>query len=256
MAWDFTYAAFDRFCQQITHMPVFTVADYVARAAPPPTPFVVLRFDVDYGEGHAVHMARMAERYNLQGSFYFRHHVSNGFVLDAMRTVAALEHEVGYHFETLDICRGDFDAAERMFLEHLATLRTAGLPVQTVAAHGSLPTAPGYTANYDLFTRAPGLFERAGLLGETTLTVDFARVVRISDANWRWRRYDHYRPGATGTATSLHAIRQELTRRDAGIYLTFHPHQWFEHASKMRYFRWRNRLGRIWQATRRALFGS
>ena len=69
---DFTFAAFDVFCQRISHMPVFTVAAYLARCQPPPTPFVILRLDVDYRDEHAIHMSCMADRYHVQGSFYFR----------------------------------------------------------------------------------------------------------------------------------------------------------------------------------------
>lgn len=239
MAPDFTFAAFEELCQQITHMPVFPVAEYLARQRPPPRPFVVLRFDVDYREGHAIMMARIAARHHLQGSFYFRH----PFDLTAIQAAAGLEHEVGYHFETLDTCQGNFEAAGRLFLEHLDTLRAAGLTVRTVAAHGSAPTAPTYQSNHDIFVHTPDLFQRADLLGETTLSIDFGQVVRFSDAGWRWRRYQYYQPGTRGQPSSLKAILRELSHRDAGLYVTFHPHQWFGHSLQVLYYRWRNRAG-------------
>ncbi|MBN2305132.1 MAG: hypothetical protein JXQ72_11675 [Anaerolineae bacterium] len=243
MALDFTLAAFETFCQQIAHMPVFTLIDYLTRTTAPPLPFVVLRFDVDYREVHAVQMARIAERHNLQGSFYFRHRNGN-FDLNAIRTIAALDHEVGYHYETLDTCRGNFDAAETLLMEHIGALRAAGLTIRTVAAHGSTPTAPSYQSNLDLFRRRPELFERAGLVGETTLSVDFSRVVRLSEANWHWQRYAQYQPGAKGRKTSLRAAAQDLPHLDTGLYVTFHPQQWFKRPLEMLYYRWRNRLGR------------
>jgi hypothetical protein len=240
---DFTLSAFDEFCQRLTHMPVFTVAGYLTRTTPPPTPFLILRLDVDYRERHAIYMARIAERYDLRGTFYFRRG-ANGFNLEAMRAVAALDHEVGYHFETLDICRGDFDQAEALLLDHLAELRAEGLTIRTVAAHGSTPTAPTYCRNLDLFVKRPDLFERADLLGETTLSINFTKVTYLSDATWAWHRYDHYQPGTTGEATSLDEIKNELARRDAGLYINFHPHQWFAHPASTTYFRLRNRIGR------------
>ncbi len=240
MPLDFTLSAFDEFCQRLTHMPVFTVAGYLARTTPPPTPFLILRLDVDYRERHALYMARIAERYDLRGTFYFR----RGFDLETMRAVAALEHEVGYHFETLDTCQGDFDQAEALLLDHLTELRAAGLTIRTVAAHGSTPTAPTYVRNLDLFAKRPDLFERAGLLGETTLSFNFAKVTYLSDATWTWHRYSHYQPGLTGEVTSLNRIKNELARRDAGLYINFHPHQWFPHPASTTYFRLRHRIGR------------
>lgn len=243
MPLDFTLNAFDEFCQRLTHMPVFTVADYLTRTAPPPTPFLILRLDVDYRERHAVYMARIAERYDLRGSFYFRHG-TGGFNLDAMRAIASLDHEVGYHFETLDTCQGNIDQAEDLLLDHLAELRTEGLAIRTVAAHGSTPTAPNYRTNMDLFSRRTDLFERADLLGETTLSIDFSKITYLSDATWKWHRYDHFQPGIQGRPTSLREIQNDLARRDAGLYINFHAHQWFAHPASTTYFRLRNRIGK------------
>lgn len=246
---DFTFAAFDLFCQRIRHMPVFSVAGFLARAAPPPTPFVILRLDVDYREAHAVSLARIADRYNVQGTFYFRRR-EQGFDWQAIRAVADLGHEVGYHFETLDRARGDVARARELFLKDLEAFRRAGFPARTVAAHGAPPTAPTYHGNLDLLRDAPGLLDKAGLLGETTLSIDFTNVAYLSDATWRWRRYDHYQPGQPGRPTTLRAILAELTRRDAGLYITFHPHQWFPHPAQALFFRARNRIAR--QLVRRA----
>ncbi|MBI5960643.1 MAG: hypothetical protein HY866_18030 [Chloroflexi bacterium] len=240
---DFTFAAFDEFCQRLSHMPVFTVAAYLARSVQPPTPFIILRLDVDYRDRNAVHMARIAERYHLRASFYFRRHAA-GFDLDAIQAVAELDHEVGYHFETLDTCQGNFEQAEDLLLDHLEELRAAGLPILTAASHGAIPTAPTYHHNFDLFERVPDLFERADLLGETTLSIDFGKVTYLSDASWHWRRYPHFRPDIKGQPTSLHIISNDLVRRDAGLYINFHPHQWFAHPASTLYYRTRSRIGR------------
>lgn len=243
MPLDFTFAAFDEFCGRIAHIPAYAVADYLARSAPPPAPFVILRLDVDYREAHAVQMAQVAQRHHLRGSFYFRNRHGT-FDLEAMRRIAALDHEVGYHFETLDTCGGDFEAAERLFLDHLDQLRRAGLVIHTVAAHGSPPTAPTYRSNLDLISRSARLLERAGVLGETTLSIDFTQITYASDATWRWRRYNGFRPGMRGTPTSLSEITTDLSRDAIGLYINFHPQQWFARPATMLYYRMRNRVGR------------
>jgi hypothetical protein len=106
------------------------------------------------------------------------------------------------------------------------------------------PVAPNYRHNFDLFQRAPDLFERADLLGETTLSIDFAKVTYLSDANWCWRRYACFKPGSKGQPTSLDQITHDLVRRDAGLYITFHPQQWFAHPASTLFYRTRNRAGR------------
>jgi len=240
---DFTFAAFDAFCGRIASLSVYTVADYLARPTPSPTPFVILRLDVDYREAHAVQMAQIAQRHHLRGSFYFRDR-HGLFNLEVMRRIAALDHEVGYHFETLDTCQGDFEAAERLFLDHLEQLRRAGLVIRTVAAHGSPPTAPTYRSNLDLVSRSSRLLERAGLLGETTLSIDFTQITYASDATWRWRRYSGFKPGMQGRPTSLSEITKDSSRGAIGLYINFHPHQWFTQPAATLYYRFRNHVGR------------
>jgi hypothetical protein len=243
MFFDFTFAAFEEFCQRITHMPVFTVAKYLTRAKPPPTPYLILRFDVDYREEHALYLARIAEQHHLTGSFYFRHH-NGGFALDVMQAVTDLGHEVGYHFETLDSCQGDFNCAAARFLEHIELLRAAGLTIRTAAAHGGPPTASTYQRNYDLLLHQPDLLAQGGLVGETTYSIDFSKVAYISDASWHWRRYEYFQQGVTGRPTTLYATMRDLPRRDAGFYINFHCQQWFAHPAQMLYYRSRNRFGK------------
>lgn len=243
MPLDFTFAAFDQFCQRISHLPIFTVAGFLERTAPPPSSFLILRLDVDYREEHAVQMARIAGRHNVRGSYYFRRRGAD-FAWQAIRAVAACNHEVGYHFETLDRAKGDVDRARELFLEDLQAFRHAGLPVRTVAAHGAPPAAPAYTGNLDLLRDSPSLLDEAELLGETTLSIDFTRITYLSDATWRWRRYDRYQPGQPGRPTTLRAILLELARPDARCYITFHPHQWWPHPAQALFFRARHRIGR------------
>jgi hypothetical protein len=248
---DFTLAAFETFCRNIAAVPVFTLDGYLSQATPPIPPFVILRVDVDYREAHAVQLARIAAAYNLRGSFYFRCHQGD-FALEAMHRIAALGHEVGYHFETLDTCRGDFDAASDRFLQHVARLRQAGFDVRTAAAHGSQPTAPGYRSNLDLLAQRPDLLKHAGLSGETTVSIDFERVTYVSDARWCWQFYDHYRPGVKGKPTSLHNTINRFPRWTTGLYINFHPQHWFARPASMVYFRLRHRIGRRLHLTPRA----
>lgn len=87
MFFDFTYAAFDHFCAQSAHMPVFALSDYLSRTTLPPLPYLILRIDV--GHMHALDLARIASWHSLRASFYFQDASP-----DAMHAVSALGHEV------------------------------------------------------------------------------------------------------------------------------------------------------------------
>ena len=225
-------------------MPVWQVADYLSLGASPPPPFAILRFDVDYREPHAVHLAEIATQHGLRGSFYFRRR-GDAFPLAAMRATQALGHEVGYHYETLGACVGEWECARQQFLAHVAQLRAAGLDVRTVAAHGSAPRAATYRRNDDLLRRTPELLAQASLLGDAALHMDFARVYYVSDAGWRWHVYARYTPETAGTPTTLHDWLMARLAEERGLYINIHPHQWFAGAWQARYFRVRNRIGRV-----------
>src|SRR5690606_31345583 len=182
------------------HLRVMPVADYL-QVAPCP-PFVVLRFDIDYREAFAVRLAQLLAVERLRGTFYFRHHAT-GFDWSAIDTIAALGHEIGYHYETLDRCGGDFEAASAQFLADVETLRAHGVEVRTVAAHGSPPVAATYAGNLDLLRADPSLLSRAGLHGDAVASVRFEQVTYFSDAGWRWRRCDGTPPGVDPSPAQL-----------------------------------------------------
>lgn len=102
-------------------------------------------------------------------------------------TVADEGFEIGYHYDTLDRCNGDFDKAVALFEEELARFRLAGVNVQTVCSHGNPRVIKhGYQANYDIFLKDEGLKRRADILGEAYLDLDFSAVKYLSDAGIRW----------------------------------------------------------------------
>lgn len=247
---EYTVAAFQDLCRRAAHLPVFCVGDYL-RAGPQP-PAVIFRFDVDYRSQHAVRLASILARRGLRGTFYFRRHPA-GFNHAAIRAVAALGHEIGYHYETLDRCGGDFLAARAMLQQDIDDLRRNDVTVETIAAHGTPPLAPGYAGNLDLVRRDPGLVGQLGLLGDAVLSVDFTRLCYFSDAGWHWTRHDGTPPGPGGRPSTLAEVGACLAHPETSVYLTFHPHQWFERAAVMHYFRWRNRVGMVILPRLRAL---
>jgi len=247
---EFTVAAFQDLCRGAAHLPVFGVGDYL-RTQPQP-PAVIFRFDVDYRSQHAVRLASILAQHSLRGTFYFRR-PATGFDHTAIRAVAALGHEIGYHYETLDRCRGDFSAARAMLQQDIDDLRRSNVTVETIAAHGTPPLAPGYTGNLDLVRREPGLPGQLELLGDAIVSVDFTRLCYFSDAGWRWTRHDGTPPGPGGKPSALAEVNACLARPEMSVYLTFHPHQWFEWATVMHYYRWRNRVGTVMLPRLRAL---
>src|SRR5690606_7015891 len=94
--------------------------------------------------------------------------------------------EVGYHYETLDLCDGNFEDARELFISQLSEFRSAGVDVDTVCSHGNpLKRKRGYKVNYDLLKRYPDLLKSMNLLGESYFEVAPDGILSCSDTGAR-----------------------------------------------------------------------
>jgi hypothetical protein len=67
---------------------------------------VILRHDVDLLPHNALKMARLEHDHGINGTYYFRI-VPESFNAGVIEKIAGLGHEVGYHYEDVDLVRGD-----------------------------------------------------------------------------------------------------------------------------------------------------
>lgn len=104
-----------------------------------PEPVAVLRHDVDRRPRNALDMARLEANLGVRSSYYFRI-LPISFKPDIIREIAAMGHEIGYHYEDWDRAKRDPEQGIRLFSEALEQIRAIA-PVSTVAMHGS-PLAP------------------------------------------------------------------------------------------------------------------
>ncbi|MFO0916320.1 MAG: hypothetical protein U0795_25400 [Pirellulales bacterium] len=174
-----------------------------------------VRCDVERIPAHSVEFAQRMIDAGLPGTFYF-HSRTNSYDRSAMLKIQSLGHEVGYHYECLDRCRGNFAAAEELFLRELERFRSDGVRVSTVCMHGELwLRRQGYRHNLDMITRNPDLLARAGLEGE---------AFEIS------RRWNGDRISIGDTYSVYRELWQGLSESPTSplplLYVALHPHRW------------------------------
>jgi len=186
----------------------------------------MLRHDVDDRKLHALAFARIQHRRGIIGTYYFRM-LPMSFSEDVVREVHELGHEVGYHYEEMDLCNGDEERAWDLFRRNLERLRKV-VPVTSICMHGS-PRSK--FDNKELWVRRD--YRDLGILGEPYLDVDFQRVAYYTDTGGRWDggRYsvrDHapVMPADPYSTTNdmISALRHGNFPRTA--MLTFHPQRW------------------------------
>ena len=96
-------------------------------------PVLVIRHDIDAKPERALEMAEIESRVGIKASYYFRMKTAQS---DIIRQIAAMGHEIGYHYEDLTENKGNTEKAIADFAENLSFLRQF-YPVETIAMHGS-----------------------------------------------------------------------------------------------------------------------
>ena len=141
--------------------------------------FVILRHDVDLKAENAQVIAKTEHDLGIVASYYFRV-VEQSNKPDIIRAIAAMGHEIGYHYEDMTICEGDVDKAIDHFEKQLDYFRQF-YPVRTICMHGaprSQYDSRDLWKHYD--------YHDFGIIGEPYFDVDFAKVFYLTDTGRRW----------------------------------------------------------------------
>lgn len=195
---------------------------------------VCLRHDVDDRFLHSLHVAKMQQKMGIRGTFYFRS-IPQSFNETVIKEIAALGHEIGYHYETMDTASGDVAKAFEEFKFQLERLRKLA-PVTTACMHGS-PLSK--YDNRDLWKHYR--YQDLGLIAEPYFDTDFNAVFYLTDTGRRW---DGQHVSVRDKAMlerpvtnpqflklSFHSTFDVLKGLNSGsfpnhILITFHPQRW------------------------------
>lgn len=150
--------------------------DYLSK---PLSKSVILRHDIDIFASAALPLAELEHNLGVSGTYYFRTS-RHSFRPDVILKIAKLNHEIGYHYEDLSRNNGDMVESISEFGKHLSLFRKL-YPVKTICMHGS--SGSPYD-NRELWKH----YQLAdfGLIGEPYISLDFNRVLYMSDTTQRW----------------------------------------------------------------------
>jgi len=210
---------------------VLTVKTYLNRQNPPDR-FLILRHDVDRKPNRAVKMAKLEQEFGINSTYYFRFN-RKVFQPDLIKEIASMGHEIGYHYETLDKTKGDYEKAIQIFEHELAEFRKI-TEVNTICMHGNPLTK---WVNRDLWTKYD--FRDFGLVGEAYLSFSSDNIVYLSDTGRTWdteHKIKDYLHSATSVdnkeckspvATSTNDIMKLFNNGQLNYaYLLVHPERW------------------------------
>lgn len=102
----------------------------------PSDKIAILRHDVEDKYINALKIAAIEHNYGIQGSYYFRIYLNRKNHQSIIQSIAALGHEIGYHYDDLSFCKGDVYKAVERFVINIKYLRQFG-PVETITMEGA-----------------------------------------------------------------------------------------------------------------------
>lgn len=140
---------------------------------------VALRHDVDRKPQNSLATALIEREMGWKSVYYFRA-VPESWDESVILQIASLGHEIGYHYESLATCQGNYEAAYDDFCRNLERLRTL-VPVSTISMHGSPKSkwdSRDLWKHYD--------YHVLGIKTEPYLDVDFSSVFYLTDTGRRW----------------------------------------------------------------------
>lgn len=187
---------------------------------------LILRHDVDLRPANSLLFAKHQHAMGVHGVYYFRA-VPESWDERVIQEIAAMGHEIGYHYECLTTCNGDSQQAIRDFEKNLTALRQLA-PVSTICMHGS--PLSRYDSK-DLWKTND--YRDFGIIGEPYFDLDFTKVFYLTDTGRRWDGEKVSVRDKVDSGFELHFRHtDELTRAARQnalpnqIMFTFHPQRW------------------------------
>jgi hypothetical protein len=151
---------------------------------------------------NALEMAKIQHEAGIRGTYFFRF-LPDHFDLGIIREIASLGHEIGYHYDDLSFCHGNYEDAYKRFEKNLATLREIA-EVKTICMEGAplskwdnrdlwrKPQAASHkpqAASHKLQALSPkpqAHYSDFGIVGEPYFDIDFNKVFYLTDTGRRW----------------------------------------------------------------------
>ena len=205
---------------------------------------LIHRHDVDLQPARSFETASMEHALGISGTYYFRI-VKQSFQPQIIEQIAALGHEIGYHYEDVALAKGNLDQAIESFEQNLAIFRKY-YPVRTICMHGSPLSKWDNRLLWQKYD-----YRALGVIGEPYLDVDFSKVFYLTDTGRRW---DGDKVSVRDKVTAenqtlneklglkLHSTFDIIKALEQGllpdqIMLTIHPQRWHDN-----YFLWTREL--------------
>ena len=187
---------------------------------------VMLRHDVDKRPRNSEEFAKIQKSLGIKGTYYFRC-VPESYDEQIIRNISEMNHEVGYHYEEMDLCHGNLDSALKLFEKNITKLREL-CPIESICMQGSPRSKYD---NKSLWNS--NKYSDYQVVGEPYLDLNFNKIGYLTDTGrtWNGARFS-VRDKVDSKLEFNIASTQEFigalneNRLPNQLMLTFHPQRW------------------------------
>ncbi len=189
---------------------------------------LVLRHDVDRIPANALKMAKIESELGIKATYYFRV-IPSVFKEEIISKIIDLGHEFGYHYEDMDLARGNIESAYNKFQNNLKKFREL-YPVTTICMHGSPLSKWDNRAVWEKYS-----YRDFGIIAEPYFDVDYSKVLYITDTGRQWNNdsisvrdkvssdYNYRFKNSNAIISMIHGNESPVQ-----IIINTHPHRWFD----------------------------
>lgn len=239
----FYYKNWDYFCRKLVESGVTLCTAEESLMLKKGTRFVVLKHDVETFVPNAYKLANIEHKYGIKGSYYVQAYLMNDEEnVRLLQEMQSWGHEISYHYDVLDAHAGDYEAAEKDFVEKSKVFAKAGLKYGTICQHGNpVKNRGGYTSNRDFFRHKD---IRSRYPQWVDMVVDYSKYAvsdykYISDASYRWNiitepETNDLHPEVKNTRIGgFDRLFSLIEGSNESFIVSTHPHRWMDKAWKI-----------------------
>lgn len=235
----FVYRKWEEICRKLKEKGLQSIP--ACEVKPDSGNYVVLKHDVETDVHRAHKIAQIEKEYGHRGSYYVQAYLlSNSKNVELLSEMQQMGHEVSYHYDVLDSCKGNMEEADVEFEKNLNLFRSKGLRVVTVCQHGNpIIERNGYSSNRDFF-RNSSIKEKYNDIAD--IMVNFKEkfstdYLYFSDAGRMFKLiYDPINNDIINSDDKnipFNSVDELLNGLDKeiGNIISIHPHRWMQSAT-------------------------
>ena len=237
----FTYKKWESFCRSLQQTGFQSIPAREVRGVS--GKYLVLKHDVETNVPSAYRIAEIEQKNGHRGSYYVQAYLLENYEnVMLLQKMQQMGHEISYHYDVMDSCKGDLSAAMEEFETNRKRFEENGFSVITVCQHGNpVVERVGYTSNRDFF-RSKEVCRKYPEIADIMVNYPVAyetQYLYFSDAGRIFKQiYDPINNDVVNSDDKnvsygdLCALQGAL-HSEKGNIVSIHPHRWT--ASAMKY---------------------